>query len=66
MSLAHMPLEAVLIGEACATECALAFQSLLGLCPNFSEGLCASGIPVLCVSTQFRKLSLDGHSGALL
>ena len=66
MGLANMPFEAVLIGKAHTTVAAFALQSLLGLCPNFREGLCASGIPVLCVSTEFRKLSLDGLSSALL
>ena len=66
MGLANMPFEAVLIGKAHSTVAAFALQSFLGFCPNFREGLRTSDIPVRCVSAEFRKLSLDGLSSALL
>ena len=66
MGLANMPFEAVLIGKAHSTVAAFALKSFLGFCPNFREGLRAGGIPVLCVSAEFRKLSLDGLSSARL
>ena len=60
-----MPLKAVLIGEAHSTMAALALKLLLGFRPDFCEGLCASCIPVLCVSAELRKLSFDRRSSAL-
>ena len=66
-----MPFEAVLIGKAHSTVAAFALKSFLGFCPNFKEGLRASGIPVLCVrgrtggATEFRK-PLDGLGSAFL
>jgi hypothetical protein len=66
MGLADMPFEAVLIGKAHSTVAAFALKSSLGFCPNFREGLRAGGIPVLCVSAEFRKLSLDGRSSTPL
>jgi len=74
MGLANMPFEAVLIGKAHSTVAAFALKSFLGFCPNFKEGLRASGILVLhfisssagSVGTEFRKLSFDGLSSALL
>ena len=64
--MAKVPLEAVLTSKAHATMAAPALQSCLGLCSNFRERLCASGIPVLGVGTQFSKLALGGHIGTLL
>ena len=66
MGLANMPFEAVLIGKAHSTVAAFTLKPSLGFCPNFSEGFYASDVPVLCVSAELRKLSLDGLSSALL